>query len=48
MPETAKASSFVDRTEQKRLNEASEAGVPCKKRSPSLNGRLVREQVQGQ
>ena len=39
MPENTRSSPFVDCTEQKRLNEAREAGVPWKKWGPYLSER---------
>ena len=38
-PKTAAPSPFVDVTEQKRLNEAREAGIPWKKWGPYLSER---------
>jgi len=35
----------VDVTEQKRLNDAREVGVPSKKWGPLLQARIVTEQV---
>jgi hypothetical protein len=38
----------VDVTEQKRLNDAREVGVPWKKWGPLLQARIVTEQVGGE